>query len=87
MLYDYHFFGMHLIWWVFWVVLIFALFGWFEPVPKRRVRRDSPAEILKRRFASGEITEDEFRERLRIIDEAGTLWVRLERRRTKQWES
>lgn len=27
------FFGMHAFWWLFWIVLILALFGLFEPVP------------------------------------------------------
>ena len=67
--YENHFFGMHLVWWVFWIILMFGLFGWFEPVPKRRVRRDAPLEILKRRFASGEITEDEYQEKKRVLEE------------------
>lgn len=66
--YDYHFMGMHLVWWVFWVILMFALFGWFEPVPKKRVRRAAPLEILKRRFASGEITEEEYLSKKALIE-------------------
>ena len=67
--YDNHFFGMHLIWWVFWIILMFGLFGWFEPVPKRRVRRDAPLEILKGRFASGEITEEEYQAKKRVLEQ------------------
>ena len=66
---DYHFFGMHFIWWAFWIFLMFLLFGWFEPVPKKRIRRDSPLEILKRRFASGEINEEEYLAKKRMIED------------------
>lgn len=67
-MYEYHFFGMHLIWWAFWVFLMFLLFGWFEPVPKRRIRRDSPLDILQKRFASGEITDEEYRAKKSVIE-------------------
>lgn len=37
--YDgYHFFGMHLLWWAFWIAFIGIVFGWYEPVPRRRER-------------------------------------------------
>lgn len=68
MFYEYHFFGMHMLWWIFWVILMFALFGWFEPVPKKRVRRDDPFEILRRRFAAGEIDEDEYNAKKAVLD-------------------
>lgn len=65
--YGYHFWGMHLIWWFFWILIIVVLFGWFEPVPKRRIRSVSPLGILQKRFASGEITKEEYEERKSMI--------------------
>lgn len=35
---GYHFLGMHLLWWAFWVVMIGIVFGWYEPVPRWRGR-------------------------------------------------
>ena len=36
-MYDgYHFLGMHLLWWGFWIVMITILFGAFEPVRRNR---------------------------------------------------
>ena len=68
MMYEYNFVGMHLLWWVFWVALIFVMFGWFEPVPKKRIRRDSPLDILQKRFATGEITTEEYHEKKTILE-------------------
>ena len=59
---------MHLLWWVFWVFLLVLMFGWFEPVPKKRLRRDSPFDILQKRFASGEITNEEYQEKKSILE-------------------
>ncbi|HRH44270.1 MAG TPA: SHOCT domain-containing protein [Pyrinomonadaceae bacterium] len=69
MMYDgYHFFGMHLLWWFFWIVLVVTLFGWFDTVPKRRIRKDSPLDILQKRFASGEITAEEYQEKKNVLE-------------------
>lgn len=33
MFYDgYHFFGMHMLWWFFWIAFIWVIFGMYEPV-------------------------------------------------------
>ena len=37
---GYHFFGMHLIWWAFWVVLLAVVFRMFEPVRRGTGRRN-----------------------------------------------
>lgn len=34
---GYHFFGMHMLWWMFWIVFVWILFGMYEPV--RRTKR------------------------------------------------
>lgn len=65
---DYGFFGMHMLWWFFWILIMFLMFGWFEPVPKKRLRRDSPLDILQKRFASGEITNEEYQEKRNILE-------------------
>lgn len=68
MYYEYHFLGMHLLWWFFWILLLVTLFGWFDTVPKKRIRKDSPLNILQKRFASGEITVEEYEERKNILE-------------------
>jgi putative membrane protein len=64
-MYQWQFFGMHFFWWMFWIVLVIIFFGWATPVPRRRVRlyREDPLGILRRRYAAGEITTEEYEER------------------------
>lgn len=56
------FMGMHVLWWVFWVVLIVGLFAFFEPVPRDRARTTA-LQRLQRRYADGEISTEEYEER------------------------
>lgn len=60
------FWGMHLFWWLFWVVLLFAFFSLATPVPRRRAR-ETPLEILQRRYAAGEISTEEYEERKALL--------------------
>ena len=59
------FWGMHLFWWLFWVVLIILFFSLLTPESKKRARlqRETPLEVLKRRYVSGEISTEEYEER------------------------
>jgi putative membrane protein len=52
------FWGMHFFWWLFWIVVIGALFSLFTPVPRGR-RRETPLEVLQRRYAAGEISSED----------------------------
>lgn len=62
------FFGMHLFWWLFWIVLIVALFGLFEPVSRKKVR-EVPLQILQRRYAAGEMSTQEYEERKKRLEQ------------------
>lgn len=65
---EYHFMGIHLLWWVFWIVLLIVLIGGFSLWPERLAKKDSPLDILQKRFASGEISTDEYEEKKRILE-------------------
>lgn len=72
MLHDgWAFWGMHLLWWLFWIVLIVALFSLFTPVPRSQ-RRQTPLELLQRRYAAGEITSAEYEERKATLERDAT---------------
>jgi len=48
---------MHLIWWINWVGFIFWIFTTPYDIPGQRKKKDSPLDILKKRFAAGQITK------------------------------
>ncbi|WP_139003359.1 SHOCT domain-containing protein [Arthrobacter crystallopoietes] len=75
-------FGMGLMW-IFWVLLIVGLVlliillvrllvGGMESQGRRSPGRGEARNILAERLARGELTPDEYRERLRALDEGGT---------------
>lgn len=55
-----HHWGMHWLWWIFWAVLIFWIFALPYDIPGRRKSKEEAIDILKRRLAQGEISENEF---------------------------
>jgi putative membrane protein len=63
-MYLWSFWGMNLLWWLFWIALLVVFFALATPVPRHRVRQyDHPLSILRRRYAAGEITTEEYEER------------------------
>lgn len=63
-----HFWGMHLIWWLFWIGFIVLFLALIEPIPRKRarvlrMRRETPLDMLQRRYAGGELTTDQYEER------------------------
>ncbi len=60
----YYWWGMSFIWWMFWIALIAIFFSLATPVRRGNARLyDDPLSILRRRYASGEITTEEYEER------------------------
>ncbi|MDA3852653.1 MAG: SHOCT domain-containing protein [Bacteroidales bacterium] len=62
------YFGMGIIWWVIWIVVLFWIFVLPYNIPFQRYKRDSPLDVLQKRFASGEITNEEYQEKKTIIE-------------------
>lgn len=60
--YEWSFWGMHIFWWLFWIAVIALMFTPMAPVGTGR-RRQSPLEVLQRRYAAGEISTAEYEER------------------------
>ena len=69
MLYNgYHIWGMHLVWWFAWFMLLIWIFGTPYDVPGQRMKRDTPLYILKKRFALGQLTKEEYYEQRAILE-------------------
>ena len=65
---GHHFWGMHWLWWILWVILICWVFATPYDVPGQKKKKDSPLDILKRKYASGEISSQEFEERKKVLE-------------------
>jgi putative membrane protein len=67
-MYNNNYWGMNMIWWFIWGILIFWIFFLPFSIPGQRYRKDSPLDILRKRYASGLITNDEYQEKKKIIE-------------------
>jgi putative membrane protein len=65
---NYNFGGMHLVWWFVWMILLFWIFATPYNIPGQRTNKDTPLNILKKRFASGQITKEQYLERKSILE-------------------
>jgi len=59
---------MNMIWWGIWIIMIFWIFATPYNIPGQRMKNDSPFDILRKRFAAGEITNDEYQEKKKILE-------------------
>ncbi|MCH8811509.1 MAG: SHOCT domain-containing protein [Gemmatimonadetes bacterium] len=71
------FMGMHWAWWAFatgtLLVLIWGFWMAFADrgsTHRKKATRETAEEVLRRRFAQGEISEERFAEALRVLREA-----------------
>jgi len=61
---------MHMFWWMFWFFGIAVFFSLLTPVPRSKLR-ETPLELLQRRYAAHEITTPEYEERRqRLVGDA-----------------
>ena len=68
MMYNgYQFWGMDMIWWFLWIFWIFWIFATPYKIPGQRSAKDSPLNLLKKRFASGEINKEQYEESKLIL--------------------
>ena len=59
---EYSFWGMHMFWWIVWMILLFWIFATPYDIPGQRRSISSPLDILQKRFAAGKITNAEYQE-------------------------
>ncbi|MFH5885983.1 SHOCT domain-containing protein [Halalkalibaculum sp. DA3122] len=70
MFYDHHFIGMHWIWWLIVVGIILLVVFNVIPYRSKTELEENAMEILKKRFARGEIEREEFEERKKILKQS-----------------
>lgn len=68
MYYNGHFGGMHFIWWIIWFILLIWIFFIPYDIPYKRTKKENPLAILKKRFAKGEISKEEFEESKKLLN-------------------
>ena len=68
MFYSNSYWGMNFIWWIIWVIMLFWIFATPYNIPGQRTKKDSPLDILQKRFASGQINNDEYQEKKKILE-------------------
>ena len=61
MYYADSFLGMDLIWWIVFIVILVWIFILPYNIPGQRKEKNSPLDILKKRFAAGDITAETFK--------------------------
>lgn len=64
--------GMSLFWWCVWIVLLVWIFVIPYDIPGQRKPKETPMEILKKRLAAGEISNQEYLEKKKMIENAVT---------------
>ena len=63
------FFGMHILWWAFWILVILGLAATMTPVPKSQMRSGERAlDILRRRYAGGQFSTEEYERRKAVLE-------------------
>ncbi len=65
---SYHYLGMTLFWWVVWSVLLIWIFATPYSIPGQRFKKDTALDLLKKRYAKGEINSREYQEMKENMD-------------------
>ena len=52
--------GMHTIWWVIWVIFMIWVFATPWNIPGQRTKKETPLDLLHKRYAKGEISKEEY---------------------------
>jgi putative membrane protein len=68
MFYSNYYWGMNFVWWFIWFIFIFWIFALPYKIPGQRSRKDSSFNILRKRFATGEISLEEYNDKKKILE-------------------
>ena len=65
---GYPYWGMDLIWWFIWLIVIFWIFATPYSIPGERRKKDSALDILNKQLASGQIKTEEYQKKKKLIE-------------------
>lgn len=65
---DYHYWGMHFVWWAIWIIFLIWIFATPYKIPGKRAQKETPLDVLKKRFAAGEISKEEYQEKKDLLE-------------------
>jgi len=77
MFYENYYWGMNAIWWFLWLILLIWIFATPYDIPGQRKKKNAPLDILQTRFASGQITNEEYQEKRKILQSELPVQERL----------
>ena len=69
MFYYNSYWGMNAIWWIIWMVMIFWIFATPYDIHGQRKQKDTPLDILQQRYAMGQMTTEEYKDRKRVLED------------------
>ena len=82
---DIHWWGMHTFWWIFWIFILAMIF--FTPWgSSKRSSRSSLLHTLRKTYAEGKISTQEFEERKRVLEKEFQRTLKKENTPTDQSE-
>lgn len=65
---GYHW-GMHFFWWFVWGIFLIWIFATPYHIPGQRAKKETALDLLKKRFASGQINKEEYQDQKKILEE------------------
>jgi putative membrane protein len=68
MYYENYYYGMNVIWWVIWVLLMLWIFALPYNIPGQRKKHESEYDILRKKYAEGLITTIEYQEKKKTLE-------------------
>jgi putative membrane protein len=57
-------------WWFIWGIMLFWIFATPFYVPGQQKKKGNALDILRQRFASGQITNEEYKEKKKLLEGA-----------------
>ena len=70
--YENYYWGMNLIWWILWIILLIWIFAIPYDIPGQKRKKDSVYDILNKRYANGDISIAEYKNKRKNIEEKST---------------